>query len=362
MQNLQKKSLAKFLIKNYHGKTKNYLLIGIFISLSLAGCAKHEITNAPHVIEINSKMATGIDKTTDSINQHTLSIIFSHNIAGELESCGCGKFPLGGFPQAYGLFNNLKLKENKSIVYIDSGDAFFSSTFIPPTLQEKQKQIAKTIVGAFNILNLNLFTPGEQDFSAGLDFFANNAKNLQAKILISNLDKNFIKSKNAFFPSIDWSLIKANGFNIIIMAIVLPDTFTNLPDIQPLFTDPIAAIQKTINDVKKNGFDPKDPNSRLILVSHSGRDYDELIAKRYPEINWIIGSHSQSFLQQAIHINGVQIGQVLAKNNYIGEIVIKNDSNNKSKKNDEYKLHDVYMTLNQEVNPNIMQEYIDNER
>lgn len=236
-------------------------------------------------------------------------IIFSHNINGETHPCGCRNFPLGGFPQVYGHIENEK--KNSNLIYVDSGDTFFSNTVVPEILKDSATFTAQNIAQGLDKIGLNFMTPGDQDFALGEDFLIKTSNAVKFDFLITNSSKKMkIKHKK--------KIILKNKNKYLVFLGILNPTLLNLNH-RELFLDPIEVLKTTILDIKKE-FQGKE--LQFILLSHSGMEFDRKLASQIKEFSWIIGAHSQSYLTFSEEIGKTQIVQVLSKNHYLGKIEI----------------------------------------
>lgn len=278
------------------------------------------------------------DEVINTDGQDHVDIMFSHNINGETHPCGCRKFPLGGIPQAYALLETEKKKTPH--IYVDSGDAFFESTIVPEFLLKSSKFKASKIAEAFNLLGLQIFLPGDQDFSMGENFLLEVSKTAQFEFLISN------SSNKLKIPHKKLILKKAGPLNIFFIGIARPDLYQI--EQQHFFTSPQEAIKSQLEVIDKNY--KQLSNKRIILLSHSGMNYDEKLAEKFPQIDWIIGAHTQSFLRKVNPVGNTKIVQVLSKNHYIGQISLSLGD----KKLDKYKLNDMHEEVENLLKPNKM--------
>lgn len=269
-------------------------LVAFFIIL--ISCSQFiKLTDSDYFEELNSE-----SKDT--------SIIFSHNINGETHPCGCRNFPLGGLPQANGVIKSLSKISN--IIYVDSGDTFFSNTIVPKMLIESSTYTAHKIAEGLDLLGLKLITPGDQDFALGENFLTEISNKHKFKFLITNSSSK-MKIKHS-----RWAHIKANENNYIFLGILSPDLLNS--QLKELVTEPLEALRKTLIEINEELKDIK--NKKFILLSHSGIESDRMIAKKLPHFDWIIGAHSQSFLRFSEDVGKTQITQVLSRNHYLGEI------------------------------------------
>ncbi len=314
---------------------KNILItISTFIILILTGCNNfmNRVSNQPHLV------------LTPKNNKESISLIFSHNINGEIASCGCRHFPLGGLPQVAGTIEKFK---SSGMIYIDTGDMFFPSTIIPQTLIKSQIFNATKLAKAQSLMGLNIFIPGDQDFSAGVDFLTDTIEKEKFNSLISNLNKNAPNSSK-FKSNKQWIKVNVGKTKIFLLGIVNPDVISD--KYKALFLSPIKSIRDGIKMISvEDVFDSKNPYHRLIILSHSGIDADKIIAKKFPRIDWIIGAHSQSFFKFSVDIGNTKIVQVLARNHYLGEINIKIKQD---RFKDTYQLLEARIGNEKNLNPN----------
>lgn len=239
-----------------------------------------------------------------------LKIIFSHNINGETHPCGCRKFPLGGLPQAAGYLH--EARKSAPVVYVDSGDMLFASPAAPQSMLDSLKFTADKLAQAQKMQGLALFTPGDQDFALGAQYLAELSKSAGFDFLITNMKESSpLKYRKS-------AMVEAGDVKVVFLGIIDPSL---LPGEAPaLFADPVEALRKELAKIKKQVKNQE--GLTLALLSHGGMDFDKKIAKLFPELDWIIGSHSQAFLKSPETVGDVKIVQALSRNHYLGEIQI----------------------------------------
>jgi hypothetical protein len=280
----------------------------------------------------------------DSKGSEHLNLLFSHNINGETHPCGCRQFPLGGLPQVNGI---IKSEEAKApTIYVDTGDTFFETTIVPSFIKQSSEFKARKIAEALDEMNLKIFTPGDQDFSMGEEFLAEISNKHKFKFLISN-SSNKMKIKHQKLIKID-----SNGLSLFFIGVVYPELVRM--EYRNLFKSPIPAIKEQMNIIKNKFSHIK--NKKIIVMSHSGVDFDEKIAKNFSEIDWIIGSHSQSFLRFSIDVNKAQLVQVLSRNHHLGKISLALSSKSK----DKYELLESRDEMKNLIKNNTMISWLDN--
>lgn len=292
----------------------------------------------------------GGEVSVKGLKKDKLEIVFSHNINGETHPCGCRHFPLGGLPQIAGQME--KLKKDADFLYVDTGDTLFISSKIPESIRQSSIYNAEQVAKALDKLGLDYFVPGDQDFAAGVNFLANISKQSKFQFLISNIkNDSIIKHK-------EWVVLKKGPHKIYLTGIIFPDTLSF--QYQRDFISPSKALKRVMLEITKDGFDTKNEFHRLIVLSHGGIENDGPLAKKFPEIEWIIGAHSQNFTREPIEeAKKTKIVQVLSRNHYLGNITI---SLNKNRKADTFKIHEMREESSKGLSPNPWFEFIDSHK
>ena len=125
-------------------------------------------------------------------------VIYSNDVWGEVEPCGCRKDPKGGFLRKLTLIRRLQ-KEGWAPLQLDAGNAFFSTSDIPDVLRAQSLVQATYVVESMNLLKQDAFVPGPRDFAGGMDFFLQLKKKAKFSFLASNLVNR--KSGKPFLPA-----------------------------------------------------------------------------------------------------------------------------------------------------------------
>lgn len=279
----------------------------------------------------------------------SFSIVFSGNINGETHPCGCRHFPLGGLPQVAGALNDIASK--RPVLYVDTGDALFTSSKIPQSLSSSLSYNAQELAQALKKIGLSFMTPGDQDFAQGSKFLADIKDKTQIEFMIANL------APDAPFKATAWTKFEIGEHKLFLTGIVNPDVF--LGEERALFTDPAVRFDQVLAEMKASGYDEKSPTHRLVVLSHSGMDFDINFAKRFAMIDWILGAHSQSFNKIPYGEGKTNLVQVLSRNHYLGEIQF---SLTTTKADDKYRLVEMRDEVAQKLDPNPWTGFIDSHK
>lgn len=258
------------------------------------------------------------DQIDASGKNKELKILFSNNINGETHPCGCRQHPLGGLVQVAGWMH--KLRQDHPVLYVDTGDTFFISATIAESADKSTEHTTQALADALTKLKINLYVPGDQDFARGEDYLAKLLKKHDIQVVVSNFGNTRIQHKK-------WVNFKYGDHVIFFLGIISPQTFyaSQAPELR----DPQKALAESLAEIEKKYANEK--NKKFILLSHSGIDYDEIIAEKFPQLDWIIGSHSQSFTNSPVTVGKTKLVQALSRNHYLGEITIPASAKQESK-------------------------------
>ena len=102
------------------------------------------------------------------VGNHSFTIVYSNNIGGRIEPCGC-RIPLGGMGRRAGYLKNLR-EEEKDILVLDGGVLYFGRIQIHDLLIKETKVKADIIRESMNYMGLDAANVGSNDFRGGLDF------------------------------------------------------------------------------------------------------------------------------------------------------------------------------------------------
>jgi len=108
-------------------------------------------------------------------------VIYTANINGMIENCGCGADPLGGLSRVKSFIDRFR-KDHSNVLVIDGGDYFNSYPY--PKLNE-------AMYTSLLLLQYDCLVPGDQAFVEGDTFFSKYASTLKDKIIVTNADSKF---------------------------------------------------------------------------------------------------------------------------------------------------------------------------
>ncbi len=236
-----------------------------------------------------------------------ITILYTTNLNGALDNCLCADKPYGALEKIKFQVDRFRQEKN-NILFMDSGDFFtpFGDTYKDSLLVE-----------ALHYLNYDIMTPGDQEFNQGSLFFLERIKPAVSSYVSVNL---LIKgvSELQYYKIFEFEQIK-----IAVLGIISPSAFNyyaedKIKNLQ--VNDPLESLSNILPDIEKKA-------DFIILLSHLGHENDRALAEKYPQLNLIIGGHSQNVLQKAERINKAILVQTGSDGYYLGklDLIFAND-------------------------------------
>ncbi len=220
------------------------------------------------------------------VGDEEIRILFTSNANGKIENCHCPDLPFGALEKRAQFITEYR-ENHPDVLVLDNGDNFVN--------YDHELKIP-IIIAAFHVCRYDVINPGDQDLAfAPPDYFA-------VRGIINHHGKALSLRKGE------------TSFSVL--PVMHPDTRKFYPentfkDVQ--FSNPIDDIKEWLRTNQKR-------EVFTILLSHSGFQEDENYAQTFPEIDLIIGGHSQTRIDTLHTVNGVPIVQAGGNAQYVGEI------------------------------------------
>ena len=202
-------------------------------------------------------------------------------------------------------------KVEKNILLFDTGDIL---DIINDSL------LHHYVYKIYDILNYDAWISGDQDFIEGPDFFINKLLALNMIFLNTNITYkgDFIGSRYKIYKFGNISIGVTGSINDMFFKYLPPST-------QNVFS--FANQKQSLRPVLKKMNTECDFN---ILLSHNGYLQDKEIADAFPDIDLIIGGHSQTLIEKEEKIGKTILVQA-GENGYRVGVISLNFSGNKLK-------------------------------
>lgn len=229
------------------------------------------------------------------------SIVYSANLDGEIEPCGCRGNPTGGIERRW---NVLAEKVQGPRLMIDSGDLFYKSEPVPPFLEKQWNYQAEVLLDAYNAYGVEVMTPGELDFAAGVEQFEKLRSRAKFKIISANLYRRGSNERLLEpYVILTKNNVKVGLFGVYDETLALPADLEARPHLE--------AAREMVRELRGKV-------DVLIALTHIGLEKDQELAKELPKIDAIFGAHTQSFLIKPERVGDTLIFQPSFRGQHLG--------------------------------------------
>jgi len=229
-----------------------------------------------------------------SAHGQTLQVLQTNANNGYLYPCKCPSEPKGGLAKRATLIKQLtdsrgRLTEGQhDFLLFDSGDIWNL---------DPDRRIDSLVLAAYQAMGYQAVALGDQELSRGVDYFLE----LSGKFKLSFLSANLRYRGREIVPG--YRLIHTGQARVAVIGLLGPQVFRYYPaevsrDLEIL--DPETVLRSLIAELKPRA-------DVIILLSHLGYEREQEVASRFPELDLIIGGHTQNELAEADRSHGVPI-------------------------------------------------------
>jgi len=215
-----------------------------------------------------------------------IRILFTSNANGKIENCDCPDLPYGALEKRAQFIHEYREKYPDALV-VDNGDNFLSYD------TELKFPI---IITAFQLSRYDVINLGDQDLAFAPDDY------FEVKGVINRHGRALSLPKG--------------GTSFSVLPVMHPSTRKFYPEntfANAQFSNPVVDIKEWLRTTQSR-------EVFTVLLSHSGFQEDAAYAQAFPDINLIIGGHSQTRIDTLLTVNGVPIVQGGGNAQYVGEI------------------------------------------
>ena len=253
-------------------------------------------------------------KAADDTKQ--IDVLFTHDTHSHLDSFSTivngEQKEVGGFAKIKTLINEKK-KEDPDTLILDGGD-FSMGTLIQTVYDTEAAELRM-----LGYLGYDVTTFGNHEFDYRSQGLANMLKAAKSsgetlpEIVVCNVDwdsmekaglndgQKQIQSAFETYGVKDYVMVQKGDVKIAVVGVFGKDALECAPTCELSFKDPVEAVKKTVEEIKKN-----EEADMIACISHGGtwedesKSEDELLAKAVPDLDLIISGHTHSELQEAI--------------------------------------------------------------
>jgi 2',3'-cyclic-nucleotide 2'-phosphodiesterase (5'-nucleotidase family) len=243
-----------------------------------------------------------------------ITVIYTNNNNGNIVECECEDLPYGGLARKKTIFDRLRSERYNNVI-VDAGD--FLDQFGTRMSQDE------LVVKLYEKLGYDAVNIGDNELANEKLFF--DSKLLASKIpLVSSTLTNQKNEKVAK----SYIIKNFNDLSIALIGYTPLNSFQYFPAWKKL----AVQIENERDQLKKALAEVSGKADMIILLSNSGDDEDYNLAKSFPEIDIIVGGHSQVELEEPVQIGKTIIVQAGGNGAYVGQLDITFSKKNKKAK------------------------------
>ncbi|XP_046664546.1 snake venom 5'-nucleotidase-like [Homalodisca vitripennis] len=196
--------------------------------------------------------------------------------------------------KCYGGFARLKTAVDKmrteardrgmSSIFLNAGDTYQGSIYYT---MFKWKVVSELL----NMMNLDVMSLGNHEFDGGPEGLSPFIANSSVPIVCSNIDHSARPEFQNLTQLVPSKVLDVDGVKVGVIGYLTPETkFISLLGDDIKLKDEITEIKKEVERLKREGVEI------LIALGHSGFSTDKLIAEHVPDLDVVVGGHTNTFL------------------------------------------------------------------
>lgn len=240
-----------------------------------------------------------------------LTILFSSDLLGRIRSCGCTVEDVGGLGRRASYTKRIRATA-KNLLVLDAGDAFSLD------MGYSQAEAEFTFEG-FNIIGLDVFTPGEMEFIFGLPYLQALVENSSFDVVSANIvDEG--TGEPVFGKRYVVKELKG-GLRVAITG-VLDDTvrFPGYIDRSRFRVEPAeSTLRSLVPSMRKEA-------DFLILLSHMGKERTVDLLGRVEDFDIAIVGHDKPLIKREERVGRTLLLATGGQGQYIGSMTINLDA------------------------------------
>ena len=234
-----------------------------------------------------------------------LTILYSSDLHGNVRSCGCADRDMGGLGRR-ATFTIEAQTGAENVIAVDAGDIFSLD------LAYAQAE-AELTFDAFNLMKLDVFTPGEIEFIFGLPFLMKLAEKAEFDVIALNLVDS--RTGERIFPK-PYVIREIKGGVKVAVTGVIDDSvrFPGYIDQSGFELLPFEEeLSKIIPELDREA-------DFIVLLSHLGLEKSRGVAERFPQIDVVVVGHGKPIIKKEMKVGETIMLATGGQGQYIGRL------------------------------------------
>jgi len=245
-----------------------------------------------------------------------ITLLYSSNLGGDYEQCGCPVHPLGGVARRATVIDRARAEADAALV-LDAGDLFlpFRPDVVradPPDRGEVERR-ARLLAAAYGRIGTTALLLGEQDLALGLPLLRRVAKQAHLPLLASNL---YGRDGKLLFDAD--RIVDSAGVKIGVFGVTAPPRPTDAAAFAAAgieARDPAAAARTEVASLRARGA------KIIVALVHVGdADANRKLVSAAPGIDWAVLGHSAMNLELPEKVGRTYMLEAMAGGKHVGRL------------------------------------------
>jgi len=243
-----------------------------------------------------------------------ITLLYSSNLSGDYEQCGCPVHPLGGIARRATELDRARAGTDAALV-LDGGDLFLPRAYPGGKLPDpgEIERRGRLLASAFGRMGTTALVPGERDLAIGLPLLRKLAKQGGIPLLAANL---YGRDGKRLFDAD--KIVDAAGTKIGLFGVSAPPT----PDDAAAFKaagidarDPAVAAREAVAGLRARG-----AKIVVALVHVGDTNENKQLLAAVPGIDWAVLGHSGMNLQMPEKAGGARMLEAMIQGKHVGRL------------------------------------------
>lgn len=293
--------------------------VGLLVVVALVGCRRSAPASPGIAATSGADAGRWVEPTapeTPAPRGKHVALIYTSNVRGEYEHCGCPSHPLGGLKRRATLLDRAHA-ETDAVIHVDAGDLILPRPLrmpkaVGPDVGEMERR-ARLIFAGLARMGLAAFAPGDTDLVIGPKRLAALARAAKIPVVCANL----VDAEGArLFPAD--RIVEAAGLKVGIFGLIEPpsDESARWKELGFLATDPQQAAVAAVASLRERGAQMVIGLFHLAGGLPSGRK----IAAAVKGIDFVVLGHGASNLEMPERAGGSYLVEAFEMGKHLGRL------------------------------------------
>jgi hypothetical protein len=244
-----------------------------------------------------------------------IALVYTSNVQGEYERCGCPVHPLGGLARRAAEVDRIR-GESDGVISVDAGDLFLPAEGAKkeakaPAPSEIERR-ARLLAAAYARMGVTAFSPGERDLALGAPLLRRVLAEAKVPAVSANLED--LDGQPLFDADriVDVAGVRVGIFGVTAMS---PPDEGKMKSWGVVVRDPVEAARKEVATLRARG-----ARSVVALVHVGGTPDSKRLLAAVPGIDWAVLGHSGMNLDDPESVGGARMLEAMSLGKNLGRL------------------------------------------